>query len=140
MPAPTDNRALIHAFVEEFWNKKNFGWADQGMSPDFYRREIGSGDEYRGIAGIKEAARKWAGAFPDSHLTVEESIVEGDAGAARFTAVGTHQGEFEGLPPTGRKITLRGISTFRFADGRISQELVSLDALGLMQQLGAIPS
>jgi steroid delta-isomerase-like uncharacterized protein len=139
MTAATDNRALVRAFIEEFWNQRNYAWADQGMSPDFFRREIGSGTEYHGIAGIKEAARKWGGAFPDAHLTIDDLIIEGDAGALRWTGVCTHLGEFEGLPPTGRKVTLRGISTFRFAGGRITEELVSLDALGLMQQLGVSP-
>ena len=79
--------------------------------------------------------------FPDFQATMEDLLAEGDKVALRFTFRGTHQGEFLGIAPTGKQVTMVGIDIFRIADGRIvelwGQEE---DVLGMMQQIGAIPS
>ncbi len=79
-------------------------------------------------------------AFPDLHVTPEDVIAEGDSVVARLTSRGTHQGEFQGIPPTGKQITLTGIEVFRIADGTIAERWGEFDFLGLLQQLGVIPS
>lgn len=136
---PAENKRIMRKFVEQFWNKRKLEWADQALAPNFIRREIGSGDEYRGPAGLKAAATKWAGAFPNMHLVIDEIIAEGNCVATRWTSRGSHKGVLEGLAPTGKKIVVRGISTVRFANGRMIEELVAFDTLPMMQQLGVIP-
>ena len=79
-------------------------------------------------------------AFPDLHLTIEDMIAEGDKVAMRSSWNGTHQGEFMGIPATGRRVTVSQIDISRIADGRMVEHWGQLDALGLMQQLGVVSS
>ena len=79
-------------------------------------------------------------AFPDLELTTEDIVAEGDKVAIRNTWRGTHQGSFHGLPPTGKRVAFTGTDIIRFVDGRIAEQWADLDALGLMQQLGAFPA
>ncbi|MGE0542955.1 MAG: ester cyclase [Dehalococcoidia bacterium] len=79
-------------------------------------------------------------AFPDLQHTIEEQVAEGNTVVTRLVARGTHRGEFQGIPPTGRAVTVAAISVQRYRDGQIVEQDLILDALGLMQQLGAIPA
>jgi len=92
-------------------------------------------------------AQGWAGfmglfatAFPDAQIGVESSISEGDVVASRWTMNGTHRGDFMGVPPTGRQITMKGIDFSRVVDGKIAEHWAQFDAMGVMQQIGAIPA
>ncbi|TDD02589.1 ester cyclase [Nonomuraea deserti] len=78
--------------------------------------------------------------FPDMRVEVEDVIAEGDKMVSRNTVTGTHQGEFRGLPPTGRSVAYNEIFIFRFADGRIAEIWGVVDLLTQMRQLGALPS
>ena len=89
--------------------------------------------------GFKAYVSAFRVAFPDLHATVEDQIAEEGKAAMRFTARGTHKGEFQGIPPTGKQVTLSGIDIQRIVDGKIVENWVSLDALGLLQQLGVLP-
>ena len=91
------------------------------------------------LAAWKQMAPAWYTAFPDSHFTVEDLIAEGDKVVLRYTTRATHQGEFMGVPATGKVVTLTGISISRLASGKVVEDWDSFDALGLMQQLGVIP-
>jgi steroid delta-isomerase-like uncharacterized protein len=78
-------------------------------------------------------------AFPDLHVAVEDVIAEGDKVVSRNTVTGTHQGEFRGLPPTGRSVTYNEIFIVRFAGGRIAEIWGVVDVFSQMRQLGLIP-
>jgi predicted ester cyclase len=80
----------------------------------------------------------WA-AFPGSQLTIDDTIAEGDQLAVRFHVSGEHHGEFMGVPPTGREFVLVGQTAMRFRDGRVGERWTTVDLLGLMIQLGAVP-
>jgi predicted ester cyclase len=79
-------------------------------------------------------------AIPDQHWTVEDQIAEGDKVVVLWTLRGTHAGELMGIPPTGRELTMTGISVFRIAGGKLIEDWVQSDTLGLFQQLGAFPT
>ncbi len=79
-------------------------------------------------------------AFPDWVEAVEDVIAEGDKVVVRVAGTGTHQGEFQGIPPTGRRVTANGMGIGRIVGGRIVEAWAAYDALGLMQQLGAVPA
>jgi predicted ester cyclase len=83
----------------------------------------------RFLAGFVEA-------FPDLHITVEDAVGEGDLVAQRVHFAGTHTGEFQGLPPTNRKVEFSGLELNRFVDGRVSEHWFQMDSLTLLQQLG----
>jgi predicted ester cyclase len=77
-------------------------------------------------------------AFPDLQLTVEDAVGEGDLVAQRVHFEGTHTGEFQGLPPTHRKVTFSGLELNRFVDGRVAEHWFQMDSLTLLQQLGLV--
>lgn len=77
-------------------------------------------------------------AFPGNRLQLEDVFAEGDRVVARFVVRGTHQGELMGMPPTGREVSLPGITILRFAGGRCVERWSQADFLGLLQQLGAV--
>ena len=95
--------------------------------------------EATGAQVLKEVFAKLHRAFPDLHIAVEDVIAEGDKVACRNTVTGTHQGEYMGLPPTGKSITYNEIFIFRFAGGRIAETWGVVDVLSQMRQLGVIP-
>ena len=93
----------------------------------------------RGPAGYLAVIGIMRGGFPDIQWTLEEMIAEGDKVAARFTMRGTHQGNFFGVPPTGRKIEVTAMNFYRLSGGQFVEECGQPDLLGLLQQIGAVP-
>jgi steroid delta-isomerase-like uncharacterized protein len=89
-----------------------------------------------GRAGIKKAFAEFRAAFPDMQMTVEDMIAEGDKVACRFTTRMTHRGDFQGIPATGKQVTLSGIDILRFVDGMLAERWGEFDSLGLLKQLG----
>jgi predicted ester cyclase len=79
-------------------------------------------------------------AFPDVLMSVEDQVAEGDKVVTRWIASGTHQGDMMGIAPTGNRVTVAGTSVERIVDGKIEETWDNYDALGMMQQIGAIPS
>ncbi|HMO00980.1 MAG TPA: ester cyclase [Miltoncostaeaceae bacterium] len=90
--------------------------------------------------GVMAFFRMLRAAFPDMQMNPDDVLVDGDKAVARATTTGTQQGEFMGIPATGRRIDVQLIDIMRFgADGRVAEHWGVFDALGMMQQLGAIP-
>jgi steroid delta-isomerase-like uncharacterized protein len=133
-----ENKALVRRFVEEFWNEGNTATADELMAVDaeihMPTGEVVSLDE------LKSFAATWRGSFPDWHSTFEELIAEGDRVAELWTGRGTHRGELQGIPPTGKRVEAPGSVFYRIVGGKIVEFRGQLDMMSLMQQLGAIPS
>jgi predicted ester cyclase len=133
-----ENKAVVRRLFEESDNRK--GELPDGLfTPDYVFHFPGS-PEPLDLQGHMRIARMLYAAFSDLRHRVEEQVTEGDKVASRFTMHGTHGGEFMGISPTGRWVAATGISIDRIAGGRIAEEWVNSDALGIMQQLGAIPS
>ena len=91
-------------------------------------------------ARTKQIGREMSSAFPDRTVTIEDVMAEGDKVVVRYTMKGTHKGTFRGIPGTGKKFTQGGISIYRIKDGKILESWTMNDNLGLMQQIGAIPT
>lgn len=89
--------------------------------------------------GIKMVLGGFRAGMPDVSFVIEDTISEGDRIAVRYTASGTHTGEYFGIPATGRAVSFTGVTLFRVADGLLQESWVQYDALGLMRQLGVIP-
>lgn len=93
-----------------------------------------------GVAGLRTFyGMAWA-AFPDGQLHVDDVVAEGDRVAVRYRLTATHQGPFMGIPATGKAITLNGMTILRFANGRCVKRWQQADNLGLLQQLGVVPT
>ena len=97
-------------------------------------------EDVRSIEGLKQFVTMIRSAIPDLHITLEEDIAEGDKVVSRWRAQGTHRGELMGIAPTGNRVIITGITIHRIEEGKIVEEWENWDALGLMQQIGAIPS
>ena len=93
-----------------------------------------------GMSGLKSLITGLRSAFPDLQATVEEQIAEGDKVVTRVTMRGTQRGEFQGMPATGKSFSIPGVSIWEVRGNLLIQEWVSWDAMGMMQQLGAIPA
>ena len=133
-----ENKVLVERFVEEFWNEGNTATADELMAVDA-EIHMPTG-EVVDIDGLKSFARTWRGSLPDWHSTFEELIAEGDRVAERWTGRGTHRGELQGIPPTGKRVETPGSVFYRIVDGKIVEFRGQLDMMSLMQQLGVIAS
>jgi steroid delta-isomerase-like uncharacterized protein len=131
-----ENKALVRRFVEEFWNEGNTTAADELMAADaeihMPTGEVVDPDGLKGFAGT------WRGSFPDWHSSFEELIAEGDRVAERWTGRGTHRGELQGIPPTGKRVEVPGSVFYRIVGGKIVEFRGQLDMMSLMQQLGVI--
>jgi steroid delta-isomerase-like uncharacterized protein len=136
--SPEENKELVRRFVEEFWNEGNAAAADELMAPDA-EIHMPTGERVD-LDGLKGFASAFRGSFPDWHSTLEELVAEGDRVAERWTGRGTHRGELQGIAPTDRRVEVPGSVFYRIVDGKIVEFRGQLDMMGLMQQLGAMPS
>ena len=133
------NKAVVRRFFEELLSTDNLALADEILSPDFRFYFAGSPDPI-GLKRYKDFLAARRAAFPDRRFAVEDMIAEGDKVSARFTMRGTHNGELRGIAPSGREVTMSGIDIIRLKEGKMVEDRVEVDQLGMMQQLGMIPS
>ncbi len=134
-----DNKTVVRRLIEEFWNQGNLSVADELYSTDAVHRDPVTPDLGRGPESIKQLRTLYGTSFPDQQFTVDDLVAEGDKVVLRWTVRGTHQGELMGVAPTGKQVTVTGITIYRLADDKIAEEIANWDTYGLMQQLGAIP-
>lgn len=113
--------------------------AAQYYAGDYVRHDPATLNLGTGLDAVKQVVRTYRTAFPDLHLTIEDLLADGDKVVTRWTVRGTHRGDLQGIAPSGKEITTPGISISRIVEGRIAEEWVHWDALGLLQQIGAIP-
>ena len=134
-----ENKALVRRFYEEVFNRKNLASIDEFVDSQIVEHDLPPGLPV-GSEGTRLFIGMYLAAFPDLHLAVEDIMAEGNEVTARFTIRGTHRGELMGIHPTSKQVTVTGIQVMRIADGRIAENWVSFDALGMLQQLGVIPA
>jgi steroid delta-isomerase-like uncharacterized protein len=133
------NRKFMQRFVQ-FINTADPKLASELVSPKASFSVPGRPDPLSGPAGYMEIINMMRAGFPDIQWTLEETIAEGNNIVARYTMRGTHKGTFMGVPPTGKKIVVQALNIYRFSDGQILEELGQPDLLGLLQQIGGLPT
>ncbi len=133
------NKFVFRRSFEELWNKGNLSLADELFDPNYAHHDPSTPDVGRGPEGEKKRVALYRTAFPDLRLTIEDVIAEGQTVMARWSCRGTHKGDLSGIAPTGKQITILGVSIARFTNGKMVEGWVNWDALGLMQQLGVVP-
>ena len=134
-----ENKRVMHRFTE-FINTASENLAEELIATDATFHVPGRPDPMRGPAGYLAIIGMMRGGFPDIQWTLEDMVAEGDKVAARFTMRGTHQGSFMGIPPAGKKVEVPAMNLYRLRDGQIVEEHGQPDLLGLLQQIGAIPT
>jgi steroid delta-isomerase-like uncharacterized protein len=132
-------KTMLRRLYDEVMNAGNLAIADEVVAADAIEHEAPPGTPAEGPEVVKQWVGMMRTAFPDFHLEVDDMIVEGDRVAARVTMSGTHQGDFMGIPPTGKRFSISAIDIVRFAEGKMVEHWGATDNLGLLQQLGAVP-
>jgi steroid delta-isomerase-like uncharacterized protein len=134
-----ENATVIRRFAEDVITQGDldsaarFVWEDVG-------EQVPLPGQGPGLEGLKDILRGMRAAFPDLNFAIKEQIAEGDKVASRFEWAGTHQHEFLGVPATGRQVRVWGVVIDRLEEGRIKDTRIIMDMLGLMMQLGVLPS
>ena len=132
-----ENKAVITAFVEEVYNKKNVGAIDKYFAVDYVEHNLGAPDQTGDLDGARRAIADFLAAFPDYHATFDDVFAEGDRVAIRFTCRGTHRGAFGGAGPTGKAVVFGGLAINRLAKGRTAEIWEIIDFPGLAKQIGS---
>jgi steroid delta-isomerase-like uncharacterized protein len=132
------SKAVVRRCFEEL-DRQSLDFLDELCTPG-YRVHFPGTPEPMGSEASKPVWSQYFVAFPDLRHTVEDLFAEDDRVVLRMRIRGTHTGEFMGLPPTGRTIALSSINVLRCAGGKVAEQWIEYDALGMLQQLGAIPS
>jgi steroid delta-isomerase-like uncharacterized protein len=132
-----ENEALVRRFFDEFCNEHRADVADEIVAPDY----VSHGPQAPpavGPDGVKARVAVYQDSL-DGHWQIDDLFSAGDRVVTRWTGTGTHVGELMGLAPTGKPIAVEAITVHRIADGQIAEEWTVWDALGLLQQVGAVP-
>jgi steroid delta-isomerase-like uncharacterized protein len=133
------NKAVIRRLNQEVWNEGKAAVLDEVFAADFVDHTAPPGSA-PGREGLKQLAAMFSAALSDASSTIDDLITEGDKVVWRWTFRGTHTGSLMGIPPTGKTVALSGITFDRLADGKIVERWSQSDMVGLMQQLGVIPT
>jgi len=138
-----DNKALVQRYFEEVdaaaQDGRGASVLDEFVAPDFVDHSPSPGFT-PDLEGLKQAYDHFLAASPDGYHIVEDMIAEEDKVMTRVSAYGTQTGELFGIPPTGKQMRMTGIAVHRIANGKIVEHWSELDNLGLMQQLGVVPT
>jgi steroid delta-isomerase-like uncharacterized protein len=133
-----DNKSLNERWVQAF-NKQDWATEAACRTAD-YRAHMQGAPGPLDAAGWASFMGLFATAFPDVQIRVDAAISEQDIVASRWTMTGTHRGDFQGVPATGRQIRMQGIDFSRVVDGQIAEHWAQYDLVGVMQQIGALPT
>jgi steroid delta-isomerase-like uncharacterized protein len=134
------NKALAHRLVEELLNRGNMSVIDELFAPDFVEHEELPPEIPPGREAPKMMFTMLRSAFPDFKATIENLIAEGDKVVLHTTWTGTQKGEFMGVPPTGKRISIDVIDIVRIAGGKYVEHWGVMNSMAMMQQLGAMPA
>lgn len=126
------NKGFVRRWIEEGFNRQNLSVVDE-----LFADGIAVNGNVVGRAGLKQSMSRHLAGFPDLHVTIDDIIADEGQVGIWYTVVGTHRGEFEGIPPTGRRVTWVGFDLFTIDNGMISKARFLSDLLGLLEQLGA---
>lgn len=136
----TANIAVVQRFWEGF-NSHNLDIWDEVCATDFINHDPGLPTPNADLATIKQTiAHLMFGAFPDMQSIEQELIVDGDTVVTHRMLRDTHQGEFMGIAPTGKVVTAGGVWLAHFSNGKMKEQWVYFDVLGMLQQVGALPA
>jgi len=127
-----ENKRIVRRFIESY-NERRLDLIDDFVSPDYIDHGKNIGRE-----GLKQLIAMGINAFPDWFETIEDIIAEGDKVWVLLSYAGTHEGEFMGLPPTGKKITSKAVDIYRVVDGKLAEYWNVTDNVSIFKQVGAI--
>ena len=128
------NERWIRGFNERDWE------AERGVRTDDYVAHMSGAPGPLDNEGWAGFMAMFTSAFTDARITIDDAIEDGDFVASRWTITGTHDGPFQGIPPTGKSITMPGVDMSRVVDGKIAEHWAQFDLIAVLQQIGAMPA
>lgn len=131
------NEALAHRWHMDIFYAGKLEVADEILGPNFVFHM--PNQDVRGAEGTKQLATAFRTAFPDLQITHEDAVAAGNNVAIRWTARGAHRGDFNGVPPTGKAIQLRGMDFRHLENGKIAEAWIDYNVFEILQQMGAVP-
>lgn len=135
-----ENMSVVSRLNDEIWNEGRVEVADEIFVDNYIAHDPSHLDaQPRGAQGVKDFVAMFRAGFPDIHITIEDIFGAEDKVVWRLSWRATHTGEYMGMPPTGRQISVSVIGINRVVDGKIVESWGVVDYLGSMQQLGTIP-
>jgi len=136
--SPADNIELNRRWVQAF-NDRDWAIEASCLTNDFQAHVSGALGPLD-AQGWSAFLHSFVAAFPDAQVGIDGSVSGGDAVASRWTITGTHRGEFQGIPPTGRPIAMPGVDFSRVVNGKIAEHWAQFDIMAVLQQIGALPT
>jgi len=131
------NKAIVRRYFDQILNEKRHDLAEEFLANNI---ELHGSGLAPGLDIVKQWLTMFAAAFPDGHQVIEDVVAEEDRVVARTTFNGTQQGEMQGIPATGKSVSIPSITIFRMDNGKIAEGWLVSDNLGIMQQLGVVPA
>jgi len=122
--------------VLAMWNEPNLTIVDTVYASEFVRHDCGAPEDIVGLENVKNHLQNFFTAFPDLHITVDEIIMEGNKLVQKWTLTGTNTGSMAGMPPTGKKVQLLGVSIVHMVNGQAKEIWDYYNVLDMYQQLG----
>jgi len=136
----TDNKSIVRLLYDEVWNKRRLELVDEIISPSHALHDPNLTGSAVGPEAYKRLVSRWVAGVSDLRFTLEDMVGENEKLAVAWTISGTHKGEFMGVPPTNKKVSVDGITIHHFVNAKIMDSYASWDAWGMMQQLGVVPA
>jgi|SRR5580658_801033 steroid delta-isomerase-like uncharacterized protein len=140
---PESNKHIVRRFVDELWNGRRLEISDELFATDCITHQLRSGQPStaapRSPEHMRERIAGWLAAFPDLQMTIEHMLAEGDLVFTSTVLVGTNLGVWAGIPPTGKRVSIRLMVVHRIIDEKICEDWVLAESLGFLQQLGVAP-
>ena len=134
-----ENTAIVRRFYDQVWIKRNLEVINELVSPSHALQGPNILGSSIGPEAYKRQVLRFLEGYPDLRWTIEDTIADADKVVACWTMSGTHRGDFMGVPATGKKISVDGMTIHHIAGGKIMDSHSIWDTLGMMQQLGAVP-
>jgi len=128
------NKAVVRRAFDEPWRGR-LGVVDELVTSDYIGHDPALPEPLRGPEDVKDFIATYLVAFPDGRMTITMQLAEGDLVATRWVAQGTHEGDLMDVEPTGREVTVTGLTISRLEDGKISEEFRSWDFYGMLRQV-----
>jgi steroid delta-isomerase-like uncharacterized protein len=136
----TENKDIVRRLYDEVWNKRKLDVVAQIISPSHALLDPFVSGSQVGPELYRRRVLELTASFPDLRFTLDEVIAEKDKVVVLWVISGTHKGDFMNIPPTGKKVSVEGITIHYIRDGKILDSNARWDALGLLRQLGALPA
>jgi predicted ester cyclase len=133
-----DAKEIVKRLIEEPWTG-SFDVIDELVSRDFVGYDAAEPEPIRGPAGLKANFEKYLAGFSNARCTVDDQVAEGNKVATRWTGKGTHDGEIAGIAPTGKEVTITGLTISKVENGMLVEDRTVWDTLGMLMQIGAVP-